>query len=89
VIVRGYFIAGAPYFPVHVRAASFQASVWLLAGDFVSQQDLWVVQRDLSQLPAAEAARILRLPSVMGRELINQFQFLCDYPAGVVELRRA
>ena len=57
-------------------------------GDFILSQDLWVVQHDLEQLPPEEVARILRLPSVLGRDLINRFHFTCDYQAGIVQLRR-
>ena len=52
------------------------------------QQDLWIVQHDLEQLPPEEASRILRLPSVMGRDIINRFHFVCDYPTGDVYLER-
>jgi hypothetical protein len=57
-------------------------------GDVVQCQDLYVVQHDLSQLPPEEVSRILRLPSVLGRDLINQFRFSCDYQAGIVWLER-
>ena len=57
-------------------------------GDVVQLQDLWVVQHDLSQLPPEEVSRILRLPSVLGRDLINRFSFSCDYQAGIVQLER-
>jgi len=57
-------------------------------GDVVYRQDLWVVQHDLSQLPPEEVSRILRLPSVLGRDLINRFHFSCDYQAGIVRLER-
>jgi len=57
-------------------------------GDFVLQQELWVAQHDLDRLPPEEVARILRLPSVMGRDLINRFRFTCDYQAGQVQLER-
>jgi hypothetical protein len=52
------------------------------------RQDLWVVQHDLGQLPPEEVSRILRLPSVLGRDLINRFHFTCDYQAGIVQLER-
>jgi hypothetical protein len=42
----------------------------------------------LQRLPPDEVARILRVPSVLGRDLINQFRFTCDYQAGIVELSR-
>lgn len=57
-------------------------------GDVVQRQDLWVVQHDLGQLPPEEVSRILRLPSVLGRDLIHQFRFSCDYRAGLVRLER-
>jgi len=57
-------------------------------GDVVIRQDLWIVQHDLGQLPPEEVSRILRLPSVMGRDLLNRFNFTCDYQAGIVRLER-
>ena len=57
-------------------------------GDVVVQQDLWVVQHDVVQLPPDEVSRILRLPSVLGRDLINRFRFACDYQAGTVQLEQ-
>ena len=56
-------------------------------GDVVLQQALSVVQHDLGQLPPDEVARILRLPSVLGRDLINRFHFSIDYQSGTVQLR--
>jgi len=142
VIVRGRFIADAPYFAVHLSSTYFHALVWFLLdtgasrttlldrdsrllnipsgvlvpsslpivgiggsvrsflvqqveitlgsdeGDFTLNQDLWVVQHDLGQLPPDEAGRILRLPSVLGRDLINRFEFIFDYRAGIVQLKR-
>jgi hypothetical protein len=57
-------------------------------GDVVLRQDICVVQHDLEQLPPDEVSRILRLPSVLGRDLINQFHFTCDYRAGILQLER-
>ena len=57
-------------------------------GDVVQRQDLWVVQHDMSQLPPEEVSRILRLPSVLGRDPINRFRLSCDYRAGIVRLER-
>lgn len=57
-------------------------------GDMVLRQDIWVVQHDLDRLPAEEVSRVLRLPSVMGRDVINRFRFVCDYQSGTVELNR-
>lgn len=57
-------------------------------GDRILWQDLWVVQHDLGELPPEEVSRILRLPSVMGRDLINRFHLTCDYQAGMVRLER-
>ena len=57
-------------------------------GIVVLIQDIWVAQHDLRRLSPQEQGRILRLPSVMGRDLINQFRFTCDYQNGKVELER-
>lgn len=58
-------------------------------GDFLLQQNIWVAQHDLDQLPPDEVSRILRLPSVLGRDIINRFRFICDYGVGEVLLERA
>lgn len=141
-IIQGYFIGDAPYFPTHLGLGECEAMVRLLAdtgasrttlldrdvrmlglssetlapaplptvgiggsvrsfvvpdaeitfasdeGNFMLQQELWVVQHDLDRLPPEEVARILRLPSVMGRDLINRFRFTCDYQAGQVWLEQ-
>ena len=52
------------------------------------RHDLWVVQHDLERLPPDEVSRILRLPSVLGRDLINRFRFRCDYQTGIVALEK-
>jgi hypothetical protein len=141
-IIPGYFIGNAPYFPVRLSRGEFEGTVRLLAdtgasrttlldrdlrllglpsdaltpaplptvgiggsvrsfvlhdveitlasdeGDFVLRQDLWVAQHDLDRLPPEEVARILRLPSVLGRDIINRFRFTCDYQVGQVRLER-
>jgi len=51
-------------------------------------QDVWAVQHDLDRLPPDEASRILRLPSVLGRDVLNRFCFTCDYRTGIVQLER-
>jgi len=141
-IIQGYFIGEAPYFPVHLRHEEFEGAVWLLADtgasrttlldrdvgllglppqalspaplptvgiggsvrscvlrdveitfasheeDFVVRQELWVVQHDLDRLPPEEVARILRLPSVLGRDIINRFRLTCNFEVGQVRLER-
>jgi len=57
-------------------------------GDLSLQQDIWVTQHDLDQLPPEEVSRILRLPSVVGRDIINKFRITCDYSVGKVLLER-
>ena len=57
-------------------------------GDVTERMDLSVVQHDLDQLPPTEASRILRLPSVLGRDLLNRFRFTCEYRSGSVKLER-
>ena len=56
--------------------------------DQLPGQELWVVQHDLEQLPAGEASRLLRLPSVLGRDILNRFSFTCNYRRGIVQLER-
>ena len=57
-------------------------------GDVVCQQDIWIAQHDLSGLPSEETSRILRLPSILGRDLINRFRFHYDYKTANVWLER-
>lgn len=57
-------------------------------GDVTERLDLSVAQHDLDRLPPAEVSRILRLPSVLGRDLLNRFRFTCDYRSGTVRLER-
>ena len=57
-------------------------------GDVVIQHELWVVKHDLKMLPPEEVSRILRLPSLLGRDLINRFRFVCDYRTGDVFLEQ-
>lgn len=52
----------------------------------LQEQEIWVVQHDMGRLPPDEASRILRLPSVLGRDLLNRFRFTCDYRTGIVQL---
>lgn len=57
-------------------------------GDYVLRQNLWAVQHDLDRLPPDEVSRILRLPSVLGRDFINRFRFTCEYQTGQMLLER-
>lgn len=68
-------------FDVELAFASDEGPVSML-------QDVWVVQHDLEMLPPEEVSRILRLPSLLGRDFINRFRLVCDYAKGVVELHR-
>ncbi len=56
-------------------------------GDVVMHQDIWLVQHDLEALPSDEVSRILRLPSVLGRDIMNRFEFAFDYRTGSVRLQ--
>jgi hypothetical protein len=56
--------------------------------EFVHKQDLWIAQHDLNTLPPDEVSRIMRIPSVLGRDIMNRFRFLCDYQSGIVRLER-
>jgi len=56
--------------------------------EFVHKQDLWIAQHDLNTLPPDEVSRIMRIPSVLGRDIMNRFRLLCDYQSGIVRLER-
>ena len=55
-------------------------------GDVGLRQNVWVVQHELDRLPPEEVARMMRLPSVMGWDVINRYNFVCHYQAGLVYL---
>jgi hypothetical protein len=57
-------------------------------GEEVLMQDVWAVQHDLERLPPEEVARIVRLPSLVGRDIMKAFSFRCDCRTGVVGLER-
>jgi hypothetical protein len=57
-------------------------------GEEALTQDLWAVQHDLERLPREEVGRIMRLPSLLGRDIMKAFSFRCDYRTGVVGLER-
>ena len=57
-------------------------------GEFQITFDLAATKHDLEQLPPDEALRLSKLPSVLGRDIINQFEFCCDYEAGTVSLKK-
>jgi hypothetical protein len=74
-----------------VRSFCLRAATLVFAadgGDLVWHQDLLAVQHDLTQLPPEEVARILKLPSLLGRDFLNRFRFTCDSRTGFVELER-
>jgi hypothetical protein len=58
------------------------------SGMVVLQQDLYAVQHDLNQLSSEQVRQILRLPSVLGRDVISHFRFTYDYQARIVQLER-
>lgn len=60
----------------------------IIRGRLIGDAPYFAAQHDLGQLPPEEVARILRLPSVLGRDLLNRFHFTCDYQAGTVQLER-
>jgi hypothetical protein len=57
-------------------------------GDFIHGQNLWVVRHNMNILSSKEASRILRLPSLLGRDILNRFRFLVDYRKHLVTLER-
>ena len=57
-------------------------------GEVVLSQDIFIVQHDLERIPPEEVSRILRLPSVMGRDIISQFHLIYNYRDGIVLLEK-
>ncbi len=56
--------------------------------DVVFRHDLCVVRHDISRFPHAIASRILGLPSVLGRDIIDHFRFVYEHATGTVLLER-
>lgn len=57
-------------------------------GEFRMTRDIRAIMHDFGKFPPDEAARLYTFPSVLGRDIINQFEFCCDYEAGTVSLER-
>lgn len=57
-------------------------------GEFYLKHDIRAIQHNFEKFPPDEAKRLYRLPSVLGRDIINQFEFCCSYQAGTVTLKR-
>jgi hypothetical protein len=57
-------------------------------GKVVLSQDIFIVQHDLERIPSEEVSRILRLPSVMERDIISQFHLGYNYHDGIVLLEK-
>jgi len=74
--VRSYVLPGA--------VLSFTSS----NGAYGVQQNLAVIQHDLDVLSPEESERVLRLSSVLGRDIISSFRFVCDFPSGTVRLEQ-
>lgn len=45
-------------------------------GKVMLSQDVFIVKHDLERMPPEEVSRILRLPSVMGRDIISKFHLI-------------
>jgi len=57
-------------------------------GEFRLTWDVRVVQHDFNKLSQDAAEILFEFPSVLGRDIINQFEFCCDYEAGTVSLKK-
>jgi hypothetical protein len=57
-------------------------------GDFRLIRDIYAIQHDLERISPDEAELLYTLPSALGRDIINQFEFCCDYEAGTVSLKK-
>lgn len=55
-------------------------------GPYIIQQDLCIALHDLEKLPAPEASRLMRLPSVLGRDILNRFNLSYNYKTGIIQL---
>ena len=72
-----------------VRAFSLRDVEMVFAadeGEYAIRHDLWVVRHDLERIPPEETARILRHPSVLGRDIINRFCLGCDFKSGNIRM---
>ena len=54
----------------------------------VLRQDLYVTRHDIQGLAPAEMLRIMILPSIMGRDIIDRFRFVYEHATGTVLLER-
>jgi hypothetical protein len=143
VIIRGFFVADAPFFSARVLIAGREADCWFLTDtgaactllmdhdaeafdlavsdlepasaplmgisgavrpflargaaiqfasfenmEFLWRHNLLVVRRDVRNLSPMERARIRRLPSLLGRDFLKKFRFVCDHQSGHVFLER-
>jgi hypothetical protein len=50
--------------------------------------DLYVARYEWERLEENEIDRLFRLPSIMGRDILNRFRFTCDRRAGIVLLEQ-
>ena len=57
-------------------------------GDFLLTRDVRVIQHEFDKISHDDAKILFEFPSVLGRDIINQFEFCCDYEAGTVSLER-
>jgi hypothetical protein len=57
-------------------------------GDCELIRDIRAVKHDIEKVSPEEPELLYALPSVLGRDIINQFEFCCDYEAGTVSLKR-
>jgi len=142
-IIRGFLLGDAPFFPGRVSIASHEGRVWFLADTgatrtllldhdaqalgltmselepaslhltgiggsvrpFVAReadvqftstesievpwrQDLLVVRPNAAEVTPGEVACIRRLPSLLGRDFLRRFRFVCDCRSGEVLLER-
>jgi hypothetical protein len=58
-------------------------------GTYIAVHDLFVLQHDLDRMSSREISRVLSIPSILGRDLINRFRFIYDYQAHSVQMERS
>jgi len=55
-------------------------------GDWSVLHDLLITQHDLQTLWPAGRSRVLNLPSILGRDIIDRFRFIYEHATGTVLL---
>jgi hypothetical protein len=88
---QSLLLAPAPLVGIGGSAASYQIpDVVLTLGSeeppWTEHLTLHAIRHDRERLSDEDRRRMLQLPSVLGRDVLNRFRFVCDASAGIVHL---